>query len=82
MSITAKIVIYYFKFLYTSLLVLYDYSVYNKGDGLMSKRTTDELWKTIAKLALEITVSNANCTCIGTIHQPKLPKIVKKLRKF
>lgn len=36
----------------------------------------------VAGLALLVTASNVNSTCVGFIHQPKLPKDAKSLRKF
>ena len=36
----------------------------------------------IACLALCITSLNVNTTCMLFIHQPKLPSVAKKLRKF
>lgn len=36
----------------------------------------------IAKAALAMAKSNANSTCPFTFYQPKMPKTVKKLRKF
>lgn len=38
--------------------------------------------KIIAKAALAVAKVNANSTCPYTFYQPKIPKTVKKLRKF
>jgi len=48
----------------------------------MSKKITDQLWQTIAKGALVVSVFNAKITCLGLAHQPKLPNSVKYLRNF
>lgn len=36
----------------------------------------------VSAFALMITTLNVNTTCYWIIHQPKLPKEAKKLRKF
>lgn len=36
----------------------------------------------VASFALLVTTINVNTNCIAFIHQPKLPKGAKKLRKF
>lgn len=41
-----------------------------------------KLGSMVASLALVITAANINATCVGFIHQPKLPKGAKSLRKF
>lgn len=41
-----------------------------------------KLGKVFAALALLITVSNVNSTCLFITHQPELPADSKKLRKF
>jgi cyclic lactone autoinducer peptide len=38
--------------------------------------------KLVAKAALSVTKANANTLCLFIIHQPKMPKAAKKLRKF
>ena len=38
--------------------------------------------KVFAALALLVTVSNVNSTCLFITHQPALPADSKKLRKF
>lgn len=38
--------------------------------------------KVFAALALLVTVSNVNSTCMFITHQPELPADSKKLRKF
>jgi cyclic lactone autoinducer peptide len=38
--------------------------------------------KVVAKAALFMAKAQANSTCSFVVHQPKLPKAVKKLRKF
>ncbi len=38
--------------------------------------------KVIAAAAKMATTTNVNSTCGFVIHQPKLPKAAKKLRKF
>lgn len=38
--------------------------------------------KAIAKAAIMATTVNVNSACFFVIHQPKLPKGAKKLRKF
>ena len=35
----------------------------------------------LAKMALSVTKSNANATCIFIMHQPQLPKNIEKLKK-
>ncbi|WP_074463601.1 cyclic lactone autoinducer peptide [Cellulosilyticum sp. I15G10I2] len=36
----------------------------------------------IASLALMVTTLNMNTNCMFIMHQPKMPKNAKKLRKF
>jgi len=38
--------------------------------------------KVVAQMALLVAKAQANSTCPFAVHQPKLPKAVKKLRKF
>ena len=38
--------------------------------------------KVFVALALLVTVSNVNSTCLFITHQPELPADYKKLRKF
>lgn len=48
-----------------------------------SKKSTKSLAKkVIAAAAKAVTTTNVNSTCGFVIHQPKLPKDAKKLRKF
>lgn len=46
------------------------------------KRMLIKLCSSVASLALLITMVNVNTACIAFIHQPKLPKDAKRLRKF
>lgn len=41
-----------------------------------------KLGSMVASLALVVTAANINTTCVALIHQPKLPKGAKSLRKF
>lgn len=40
------------------------------------------LGKVVAEAAKKVTTANVNSACIYLLHQPKLPKEAKKLRKF
>ncbi len=46
------------------------------------KKLSIKLGGMIASLAILITVLNVNTNCIAFIHQPKMPKSAKRLRKF
>jgi cyclic lactone autoinducer peptide len=54
----------------------------NKGDGIMSKKLSNKLGEVLAKGVLAVSKLSANSTCFFVVHQPKLPKKVKSLRKF
>lgn len=43
---------------------------------------TEKILYLMSLVAFSITTFNINTTCMFAIHQPKLPKQAKKLRKF
>ena len=38
--------------------------------------------KTIGSLALLVTITNVNSTCLFIAHQPEIPKKANKLKKY
>nr|WP_312577105.1 cyclic lactone autoinducer peptide [Sedimentibacter sp.] len=46
------------------------------------KRNMIKFSKLLASLALMVTASNINTTCLFIAHQPELPAEANKLRKF
>jgi cyclic lactone autoinducer peptide len=45
-------------------------------------KISTRLGKVFAALAMAVTISNVNSTCVFISHQPEMPAESKKLRKF
>ena len=55
---------------------------HEREDIIMKKVTRKNLSTVIEKIAFKIAAEDANSACPCISYQPKLPKSVKKLRKF
>lgn len=49
---------------------------------MKNKVSNKKLGSLVARIALLSATANVNSTCDYHLHQPKLPKDAKKLRKF
>lgn len=53
---------------------------YRKWEKKMkNKKITQKL---LEKIAIKVAMADANATCPCIDYQPKMPKLIKKLRKF
>ena len=75
-----------FKFLYADVAELADALASGASDRkvmwVQVPSSAPRMGKVFAALALLVTVSNVNSTCMFITHQPELPADSKKLRKF
>lgn len=67
--------------------MLYYYINYKKRSYFLQKRrqvmkNKKMVTKIIETIAIKVAIAEANATCPFINYQPKMPKAVKKLRKF
>lgn len=64
------------------VLCSYKSKKHEREDIIMKKNTKKSFTTVIEKIAFKIAAEDANSACPCISYQPKLPKSVKKLRKF